>query len=221
MPLAGRRITSMQPRMGGEGGGNVHSGCVPPRGRDRKWAWPEVAPAGSGRGHGVVAMLPLASRRITSMRPRMGGKGGGYVHGGCVPPRGRGRKRAWPEVGVAGSGRGLTRMQADADAHGDLRHVAHLEGADGAEDVQRHVGDLPGVPVAVALRQPRSHHVGVPDGLHLRGEGAPPVDGGLRTTGSRRDIRWAAARGGHITSLGLLRTVRTIWGGQIPLLVLL
>ena len=58
------------------------------------WMWPEVGVTGCGPSCGVVAMLPLASRRITSMRPRMGGKGGGYVHGGCVPPRGRGRKRA-------------------------------------------------------------------------------------------------------------------------------
>ena len=94
LPLASRRSTSMRPRMGGEGGGFVHGGCVPPRGRGRKRAWPEVGVTGCGPSCGVVAMLPLASRRITSMRPRMGGEGGGYVHGGCVPPRGRGRKRA-------------------------------------------------------------------------------------------------------------------------------
>jgi len=50
--------------------------------------------------------------------------------------------------------------------------VAHLEGADGAEDVQRHVGDLAGVAVPVALGQPRGHHVGVADGLHLSGVAA-------------------------------------------------
>lgn len=73
-------------------------------------------------------------------------------------------------------GRGRTRVQPDADPHGHLGHVAHLEGADGAEDVQGHVGDLAGVPVPVALGQPRGHHVGVADGLHLVGRAGSGLD---------------------------------------------
>ena len=60
------------------------SGC------GRKWAW-------SWRG-GHVA-IGLQAWHLPMVWPRMGGAG--YVHGGCVSPRGRGRKWAWPEVGAA------------------------------------------------------------------------------------------------------------------------
>ncbi|XP_034729528.1 atrial natriuretic peptide receptor 2-like [Etheostoma cragini] len=51
-----------------------------------------------------------------------------------------------------------------------LGAVADLEGADGVQQGERHAGDLSAVLVPVPHRQPRHHHVGVADGLHL---GAP------------------------------------------------
>ena len=45
--------------------------------------------------------------------------------------------------------------------------MADLEGEDGVEQRQSHARDLPGVQLAVAGGQPRHHHVGVADRLHL------------------------------------------------------
>lgn len=48
--------------------------------------------------------------------------------------------------------------------------VADLEGPDGIQQGEGHTGDLSAVKIPVLHRQPRHHHVGVADGLHL---GAP------------------------------------------------
>lgn len=104
-------------------------------------------------GHGHVDRWPTDDAASLGVWPRKGVSGGGVANEGVS------------------EGRGLTRVEANADADGHLGHVAHLEGAHGAEDVEGHVGDLAGVAVPVALGQPRGHHVGVPDGLHLRGWG--------------------------------------------------
>lgn len=45
--------------------------------------------------------------------------------------------------------------------------VADLEGSDGVQQGEGHTSDLSAVQLPVPHRQPRHHHVGVTDGLHL------------------------------------------------------
>lgn len=46
--------------------------------------------------------------------------------------------------------------------------VTDLEGPDGVQQGEGHAGDLSAVKIPVLHRQPRHHHVGVADRLHLR-----------------------------------------------------
>lgn len=62
-------------------------------------------------------------------------------------------------------------MNADAYPHGDARQVSELEGTHERQDVQRHAADIHRVPVAISLRKPGGHHVGITDRLHLREDG--------------------------------------------------
>ncbi len=66
---------------------------------------------------------------------------------------------------TCGAGPGV---EPDPQLHLLVGSVSDLEvGDDSGEQVQRHVGDLCDVAVSVLLWQPRHHHVGVADGLHL------------------------------------------------------
>lgn len=71
-----------------------------------------------------------------------------------------------------------TRVHADADPHRDAWQVSQLEGSHEVQDVQRHAADIHRVSVSISLGKSRGHHVGVPNGLHLSGDGrhgdAPP-----------------------------------------------
>lgn len=49
--------------------------------------------------------------------------------------------------------------------------VPDLEGFDLLQQRQRHPGDLSGVQLSIPYWQPRHHHVGITDGLHLEDEG--------------------------------------------------
>lgn len=62
----------------------------------------------------------------------------------------------------------LTAVDADPQPQLLLRPVANPEGAYGVQQSERHACDLPAVEVSVSYRQPRHHHVGIPDGLHLQ-----------------------------------------------------
>ena len=74
----------------------------------------------------------------------------------------------WPCTAI---GRWRTRVDPDAELDLLLGPVAAAEGADGVQQGQSHAGDLPGVQRPVPHGQPRHHHVGVADGLHLGGGG--------------------------------------------------
>lgn len=62
----------------------------------------------------------------------------------------------------------LTAVDADPQPQLLLRPVANHEGAYGVQQSERHAGDLPAMEVSVSYRQPRHHHVGITDGLHLQ-----------------------------------------------------
>lgn len=72
-----------------------------------------------------------------------------------------------------------TGVHADADPHWDARQMSQLEGSHEVQDVQRHAADIHRMSVSVSLGKPRGHHVGIPNGLHLSGDGrngdAPPT----------------------------------------------
>ena len=51
-----------------------------------------------------------------------------------------------------------------------LLPVTDLKGSDGVQQSERHAGNLSAMQLPVPHRQPRHHHVGIADGLHL---GAP------------------------------------------------
>lgn len=62
-------------------------------------------------------------------------------------------------------------MHADAYPHRDTWQVSQLEGVHEVQDFQRHAADVHSVSVSISLGKSRSHHVGVPDRLHLDGDG--------------------------------------------------
>lgn len=64
-----------------------------------------------------------------------------------------------------------TRVKPNTDPDFQFRHVSHLEGSDTVKDVKTHVGHFSRVTGAVPVGDPRSHHVGVSDRLHLNGSG--------------------------------------------------
>lgn len=81
-----------------------------------------------------------------------------------------------------------TGVHADADPHRDAWQVSQLEGSHEVQDVQRHAADIHRMSVSISLGKSRGHHVGVPNGLHLSGDGrhgdaAPPP-------ASRRPAVW-------------------------------
>lgn len=63
-----------------------------------------------------------------------------------------------------------TRVYADAYPHRNTRQVSELKGSHEGQDVQRHAADVHSVSVPISLREPRGHHVGVTDRLHLKVE---------------------------------------------------
>ena len=98
-------------------------------------------------------------------------------------------------------------MDPDAELDLLLGPVAAAEGADGVQQRQRHAGDLPRVELPVPHGQPRHHHVGVADGLHLGAPAAAWVSVGQHALACSR-LTYLRAAAGSIGCVVYLNEVK-------------